>query len=597
MKPFDLSSYKKIAEDDKTVTMSHPKGHKITIVLKALPKIQREQLKRIKMDDGGQVQTSGGLSQEQAQGMIKGAQEGGVEHPVEQSAANKAAEDEARFARGGMAHYDEGTPDEPVSQDDTQDDTSAPNQSHTTNVIVNTPQQPTQPPTPPQAMSAMAPNGQVVAPAPAPVNVPNVAPGAPNVTQGGEFIPANTAKNAQQVIGEQGQIAAEGEKAKQYYSTEQAKQDQMAANQYINNVNDMKQHVQDFDTALQNIDISPKHYSENMSAPRKVAAAIGLFLGGFKQGLVGGNNPAMDFMNQQIDRDIAAQKQKAENVKTIFGAYKQLYGDENVATNLTRATMNNMLTRQAEATAAQLGSAQAMAAAKALAAQKAAENNKLYLDSAGLLQNTPNAGNGEALPPQAANAPEEKKGQAQSKSEQDFEDIKTPILSPDSEKKMANVQYNRQLQPFAKDISEQHAAAAKADFAISKINEIMPRIVQTANNPSGYLMRKATNLSGVPYIGPMAEGVGNLVGDLGATQENREYNADWKAVESYVKQALPNASSDFVSHILAASAPEEGDSPTVMRAKWRNLVDKVKTAITTDKIDMAKMTSKSMKKH
>lgn len=50
-----------------------------------------------------QHKASGGLTDEQAKGLIKGAQEGGAETPVAQSEANKQAEDEARFAYGGCA--------------------------------------------------------------------------------------------------------------------------------------------------------------------------------------------------------------------------------------------------------------------------------------------------------------------------------------------------------------------------------------------------------------------------------------------------------------------------------------------------------------
>ena len=48
----DFSKFKKISEDDKTVTMRHDKGHEMRILLKNLRPIEREQIKRIKLAAG-----------------------------------------------------------------------------------------------------------------------------------------------------------------------------------------------------------------------------------------------------------------------------------------------------------------------------------------------------------------------------------------------------------------------------------------------------------------------------------------------------------------------------------------------------------------
>jgi hypothetical protein len=50
-----LKDMKKVAEDAKTVTMQHPKGHSIVLVLKGLPIVQKEALKRIPLHDGGKA--------------------------------------------------------------------------------------------------------------------------------------------------------------------------------------------------------------------------------------------------------------------------------------------------------------------------------------------------------------------------------------------------------------------------------------------------------------------------------------------------------------------------------------------------------------
>lgn len=49
----NFSKFQKVAEDAKTVTMRHEKGHEMKIILKNLRPIEREQIKRLKMADGG----------------------------------------------------------------------------------------------------------------------------------------------------------------------------------------------------------------------------------------------------------------------------------------------------------------------------------------------------------------------------------------------------------------------------------------------------------------------------------------------------------------------------------------------------------------
>lgn len=51
----NLKDWEKIEEDDHTVTMKHPSGHMMTIAVMALPKIQREQIRRLKLAEGGNI--------------------------------------------------------------------------------------------------------------------------------------------------------------------------------------------------------------------------------------------------------------------------------------------------------------------------------------------------------------------------------------------------------------------------------------------------------------------------------------------------------------------------------------------------------------
>jgi len=89
MKLLDLSKFEKIAEDKNTTRMRHKDGHEMVILHAKLPKIHREQLKRLKM------------------------------------------------AKGGMAHYADGSDEQPVSQDDQANDQDNPD--HSTNLTINMP--------------------------------------------------------------------------------------------------------------------------------------------------------------------------------------------------------------------------------------------------------------------------------------------------------------------------------------------------------------------------------------------------------------------------------------------------------------------------
>lgn len=51
----NFKDWEKLEETDKSCTLRHPKGHVMTIAVKALPKIQQEQIKRLKFAKGGRV--------------------------------------------------------------------------------------------------------------------------------------------------------------------------------------------------------------------------------------------------------------------------------------------------------------------------------------------------------------------------------------------------------------------------------------------------------------------------------------------------------------------------------------------------------------
>lgn len=149
-----------------------------------------------------------------------------------------------------------------------------------------------------------------------------------------------------------------------------------------NNLATYTQHQQDFLNDFGSGKIDPNHYMASKSDVGKVSTAIGLALGGLSSGLTGQPNPALEFLNKQIDRDIASQQASLDNKKTILGAYQQLYGNSQLANNMTRVAMNDIYTDKMKQVADQNGSAKAQAAYQMWAGQKAQDNFQLKRQNA-----------------------------------------------------------------------------------------------------------------------------------------------------------------------------------------------------------------------
>lgn len=127
--------------------------------------------------------------------------------------------------------------------------------------------------------------------------------------------------------------------------------------------------------------IKPNHYLQDMGTTGKVTTAIGLLLGGFSAPFTGQGNPAMDFLNKQIDRDIAAQKENQGERKTLLDANRALYQDDVTADANTRIQLNNMTLHKIALAADKQGTPAAKAAYDQAASQ-------FSLQNAGLRQST-----------------------------------------------------------------------------------------------------------------------------------------------------------------------------------------------------------------
>lgn len=128
------------------------------------------------------------------------------------------------------------------------------------------------------------------------------------------------------------------------------------------NLQDYQAHSQQFINDFAQGKINPNAYLENLSVAGKISTAIGLLLGGAASGTLG-RNPASDFLNQQMERNIQAQIRDQDKRQTLVGMNRQLYNDQMLAENQTRINMNDMLAHQTQLNAYKLGTPAAQSAA------------------------------------------------------------------------------------------------------------------------------------------------------------------------------------------------------------------------------------------
>lgn len=341
----NFKGWEKIAADDKTTTLKHDKGHTMTLAHKKLPKIQQEALKRLKFADGEMVQGEpiqvGASKLESAYG------------PEDEAAQSKAFQDKAPMK-------DNIAPPQPnininVGGQPQQQSSAQPSPQNGIKQLVNNPVDAQVGDTPDNSQ-IMSPNGLINGPS------------SINLHQQG-------IREQQAVEGAQAQADASIMKDQQSALADQ--------NQRANDIyNEYRGHVDDFAKWANKNPINPKHYQETLGPAGKVATAIGLLLSGAGSGVTGQSNIASDFLNKQIDRDIAAQKDTYEQKKNIYGAYHQMYGEGNATLALTKATMNDIYANKIKQAAAQLGTPMAKAKADQAVGTLGAEKDEFLKEAA-----------------------------------------------------------------------------------------------------------------------------------------------------------------------------------------------------------------------
>lgn len=361
MKSLNLKGFKKVSSDGKTTTFQKDGGHKIVIAHSALSKDMQKQLSDLPhYDGGGEVSSPDDLKvtkydnspnngydlyHENENGQDPGRS------PASAATPQEADIEQQLFDSGNPTH----APDPTSNPSNWSGDVyNLGNQAGT-----NTgPSSPAASDGTADAPSSQAQNQD-------PVQSPQSTLGMnPSLFSAGAQEEKNQLTQGMQGYGE----AVNKEARATDVASDAMAQDTMAHADAIQKVqgsyqqahNDITQRRQDLISDLQAGHINPNHYMENLGSGQKVATAIGLVLGGFGAGLTHQTNPALDFLNKQIDRDVEAQKLNLGKQENLLSANFRESGDLNDATAMTRVNLADIYSSQLQAKAMQLKSQTAM---------------------------------------------------------------------------------------------------------------------------------------------------------------------------------------------------------------------------------------------
>lgn len=297
----NLGKFKKVHESEDHAILEHPEGHQITVAKRMIsPKLKKD-LASLPMCSGGDVQKF---------------KDGGEALKVDQN---------TDFSNLQNKHTDW---DALNRQDQA-------NNQFTGDLTLSNPAPVPVPPVQSPLQAQPDPSMQAAPAAPQANNDPMgyQAEGAMyNKAMNMGLAGAQGEANARAELGEQ-QAAIMGDQA-------QALQDSHA--HFMKLADDTNKHIDATTQDMLNNKINPKHYQESMSTGQKIGSAIALIMGGIGGGLAKQGNPALDYMNNQINRDIESQKMNMDKQKTLLGAYQQQFGNAQVAEEMTRLTLANL---------------------------------------------------------------------------------------------------------------------------------------------------------------------------------------------------------------------------------------------------------------
>jgi len=203
------------------------------------------------------------------------------------------------------------------------------------------------------------------------------APAKPVDAFGTQAYMANLGKGVnQEMAGLQGLAAAEAAtaQAQQKVLEQQAVNQQQTLMDFKTKAAALDKEINDWKKDLASQRINPNRYLGDMTTMQRVGTTIGLILGGIGGGLTRQGNPALEYLNKQIDRDIDAQKANLEQKNNLLAANFKQFGNMRDAADMTRVMLAASAQTELQLAAAKSGDE----AAKARALQAVGQLNQKY---------------------------------------------------------------------------------------------------------------------------------------------------------------------------------------------------------------------------
>ncbi len=158
----------------------------------------------------------------------------------------------------------------------------------------------------------------------------------------------------QQIRGIQGEARAQDEMRHNLAPQAQAHADSLKQSfeNYQSELQDINMERERIQEDIRNGHIQPNHYMENMDSGQKRNMAIGIILSGAGAGLSGKDNLAIKYLNDQIGRDIDAQKTNLSSNQNLLAANTHRYGNARLGLEATRIQLQDIMASQIAAEAA-----------------------------------------------------------------------------------------------------------------------------------------------------------------------------------------------------------------------------------------------------
>lgn len=221
---------------------------------------------------------------------------------------------------------------------------------------------------------------------PGEISLPAVQPEAAPVTTSSVAAPSAMPKAPdQELAGIHQEGAAKAALSEEKASIEQTRQKEVAQHlaNYEQHYQALDQEREKFMQDIKASQVDPTHYLGSQSTGQKAITAIGLILGGMGGGITHQENPALKYLNAQIDRDIDAQKTELGKKQTLLSMNMQKFGQLDQAMQATRIQMLDLANSRIEEAGAkaesQIAKARALQASGQLKGRREKEQQEFAI--------------------------------------------------------------------------------------------------------------------------------------------------------------------------------------------------------------------------